>query len=216
MMKTVVLLSGGLDSTVLLAGLHAAGHDCRTLSVLYGQRHRVEVDRARAVSARYGVLHEVVELPPSLMAGSAITGGGDVPHGHYEHESMRRTVVPNRNMLLLSAAGAVAVRDGCGAVAYAAHAGDHHIYPDCRPEFAEAMGRALALCADRPVALLRPFVTWTKADIVREGSRLGVPFPLTWSCYEGGEKHCGLCGTCFERREAFQLAGVLDPTEYAG
>lgn len=214
-MKTVVLLSGGLDSSVLLAHLLADGHECRAMSVLYGQRHRREVQAAAAVAAHYGVPHELVELPPSLMAGTTLTGGGAVPHGHYAHESMKATVVPNRNMVLLALAGAVAVRERCDAVGYAAHAGDHFIYPDCRPEFAGAMADALHLCDERPVQLLRPFVRWSKADIAFRGAALSVPMGLTWSCYEGGGRHCGLCGTCVERREAFALAGVTDPTEYA-
>jgi 7-cyano-7-deazaguanine synthase len=214
-MKTVVLLSGGLDSTVLLAHLIADGHKCRALSVLYGQRHQREVQAAAAVADHYSVPHEVVELPSSLMAGTTLTGGGAVPHGHYAHESMKATVVPNRNMVLLALAGAVAVRERCNAVGYAAHAGDHFIYPDCRPEFANAVSDALALCDERPISLFRPFVRWSKADIVAEGAKLGVPIGLTWSCYEGGEKHCGRCGTCVERREASEVAGVTDPTEYA-
>lgn len=215
-MNTVVLLSGGLDSAVLLAHLLDAGHACRAVSVAYGQRHAREVDAAAAVAVRYGVPHEVTALPPSLMAGSALTGGEPVPRGHYADPVMRATVVPNRNMLLLAVAGAVAVREGCGAVAYAAHAGDHPVYPDCRPEFTEAARELLGLCDYRPLDLLTPFVLWDKAGVVRRGAELGVPFGLTWSCYEGAEWHCGRCGACVERREAFSLTGVPDPTRYAG
>lgn len=213
-MKTVVLLSGGLDSTVLLAHRLALGDSVHALCVGYGQRHRREVWAATAVAGHYGVGFEVVELPPTLMKGSVLTGGGPVPHGHYEDASMRSTVVPARNLVLLSLAAAVAFREGVDAVAYAAHAGDHAVYPDCRPAFVEAVRLTLARCDYRPVTLLTPFVGRTKADVVAEGRRLGVPFELTWSCYEGGCLHCGLCGTCVERREAFRVAGVFDPTVY--
>lgn len=127
---------------------------------------------------------------------------------------MKLTVVPNRNMILLALAGAWAVSTKSEAIAYAAHAGDHAIYPDCRPEFAEAMQGALLLCDWHPVRIARPFLAMSKADLVKLGAELGVPFALTWSCYKGGDKHCGKCGTCVERREAFELAGVPDPTKY--
>jgi 7-cyano-7-deazaguanine synthase len=152
------------------------------------------------------------------MGGSSQTDKSvPVPEGHYEEESMKQTVVPNRNMILLALAGAWAISTKSDAIAYAAHSGDHAIYPDCRPEFTEAMSDALRLCDWHEVKLMRPFLYPTpmsKADIVKLGTSLGVPFELTWSCYKGGEKHCGKCGTCVERVEAFQLAGVEDPTEY--
>lgn len=218
-MRAVVSLSGGLDSTVLAHHLHARGELIECVAVDYGQRHRVELRYASAIAARLGVPFTVVDL-----SGLASTVMGDssqtdpnvpVPHGHYADASMRVTVVPNRNMMLLAVATATAITAGGDAVAYAAHAGDHAIYPDCRPEFADAMAQAMALAHYTPITLARPFIGWSKADIVREGARLGVPFAETWSCYEGGTVHCGQCGTCVERREAFLLAGVPDPTPYA-
>ena len=140
-----------------------------------------------------------------------------MPEGHYAEESMKQTVVPNRNMVLLSLATAWAVATKSEAVAYAAHMGDHAIYPDCRPEFAEAMSDAMRLCDWHSIKMLRPFlypVPMDKTAIVKLGTGLKVPFELTWSCYVGGDKHCGRCGTCRERVESFQLAGVADPTEY--
>ncbi len=127
---------------------------------------------------------------------------------------MKATVVPNRNMILLALAAGWAISQKADAIAYAAHGGDHAIYPDCRPEFAEAMRHAIGLADWHRVELLRPFVTLTKADIVRRGAELGAPLGSTWSCYRGGARHCGRCGTCVERREAFALAGVPDPTDY--
>ena len=138
----------------------------------------------------------------------------EVPEGGYREENMKSTVVPNRNMIMISVAAARAIAIGAGSVAYAAHSGDHAIYPDCRPEFADALAGALRLCHYFPIGLERPFVGMTKADIVRLGADLGVDFSKTWSCYKGGERHCGKCGTCAERKEAFRLAGIPDPTEY--
>lgn len=217
-MEVVLIYSGGLDSTVLLHHLAAEGHAVRALSVNYGQRHARELESAAALTARLGVEHRVVDLrtiTPLLGANSLTSVEVRVPTGHYAEESMKATVVPNRNMLLLAVAAAWAMALKADAVAYAAHGGDHAIYPDCRPEFAEAMARAIALADWHPVELIRPFVDWTKADIVRRGAELEVPFEQTWSCYQGGALHCGRCGTCIERREAFHLAGVPDPTPYA-
>lgn len=214
-MKVVCLLSGGLDSSTLLAKLLSEGHRCRCLSVFYGQRHGVmELGASVLIAGHYDVSHEVARLPVELLAGSALTGGCDVPEGHYADPSMRATVVPARNTVLLAVAAAVVVREGFDAVAYAAHAGDHAVYPDCRPTFVSAMEDVLARCDYKPVRLLTPFVGRDKSGIVRDGAALGVPFELTYSCYKGDERHCGRCGTCVERREAFQRAGVPDPTPY--
>jgi 7-cyano-7-deazaguanine synthase len=217
-MKVVLILSGGLDSSVLLARLLADRHEVHALSVDYGQRHRRELDAAREIAAHYGVEHRVADLSGlrPLLAGSSQTDASvPVPHGHYAEESMKATVVPNRNMLLLGAAGAWAISLKADAVAYGAHAGDHAIYPDCRPAFVNALESALLLADWHQVRILRPFIGLTKADIARLGKDLGVPIAKTWSCYEGGDIHCGACGTCWERRESFLLAGVDDPTEYA-
>ncbi len=217
-MKTVLCFSGGLDSTVLLYHLLAKGQEVRCLSVDYGQRHRKELAAAREIAAVAKVEHKTVDLRAvrELMEGSSQTSDSlAVPEGHYAEESMKLTVVPNRNMVLLSLATAWAVSTKSDSVAYAAHAGDHAIYPDCRSEFADAMAVAMGLCDWHKVQLVRPFVTWSKADIAKEGAKLAAPLHLTWSCYKGGELHCGKCGTCVERREAFALAGVTDPTRYS-
>lgn len=217
MARTALIYSGGVDSTVLLAHLQAEGREVHCLSVDYGQRHRRELEAARAICAHYGVDHRLADLRAlaPLFGSNALTGGVKVPEGHYEEESMKATVVPNRNMLLISVATAWAVSLRAESVAYGAHGGDHAIYPDCRPEFAEALDRAVRLADWHEVRLERPFVKMDKAAIVRRGAELDVPFGLTWSCYVGGERHCGKCGTCVERKEAFRLAGVDDPTDYA-
>lgn len=217
-MKSVLIYSGGLDSTVLLYHLRATGHTVQTLAVDYGQRHRCELKQAAAICARLAVPFERADLSGirTLLAGSSLTSDAiEVADGHYTEASMKSTVVPNRNMLLLSLATSFALSTGAQEVAYAAHHGDHAIYPDCRPAFANAMAQAIELCDWNSVRLNRPFLDWSKADIVKRGAELGVPFEMTWSCYKGLEHHCGRCGTCIERREAFDLAGVKDPTIYA-
>jgi len=216
-MKIVLIYSGGLDSTVLLYQLHAAGHELHALSVNYGQRHSCELISAAKICAQLGIPNTVADLSSiqPLLAGSSLTSPEiDVAEGHYTEENMKSTVVPNRNMILLSIATGHALSIGAEQVAYAAHSGDHAIYPDCRNEFADAMATAIGLCDWNKVELIRPFVDWTKADIVRRGAELDLPFAMTWSCYKGGKLHCGRCGTCIERREAFDLANIPDPTPY--
>lgn len=217
-MKTVIVYSGGLDSTVLLYHLRDAGHELHALSINYGQRHCCELDRAASICAKLGIPQPMADLSAiqPLLAGSSLTSPEiEVAEGHYTEESMKSTVVPNRNMIFLSVATGHALSIKADQIAYAAHSGDHAIYPDCRNEFADAMATAIKLADWDQIELSRPFVNWTKADIVRRGAELDVPFQDTWSCYKGGDLHCGRCGTCIERREAFDLAGVTDPTPYA-
>jgi 7-cyano-7-deazaguanine synthase len=215
--RAVLCFSGGLDSTVLLSLLGEERYDVYALSVDYGQRHEKELIQARCVTNRVGVKeHRLVDLTAAcwLLAGSCLTGDALVPEGHYTDESMKATVVPNRNAILLSLATAWAVSLKAQVVAYAAHAGDHAIYPDCRPEFVRHMAYAIEQCDWSAPKLYTPFINRSKADIVRLGNDIGAPMELSYSCYRGGEKHCGKCGTCVERKEAFTLAGVDDPTEY--
>lgn len=217
-MKVVVIVSGGLDSAVLLHDLRRQGHELKALSVYYGQRHARELACAERLCAALGVEHRLADLQglASLLAGNSLTSRDvPVPEGHYAEDTMKATVVPNRNMILLSVAAGWAIALKYDAVAYAAHGGDHAIYPDCRPAFTDALDRAIQLADWHPVRLLSPYTGLAKADLVRRGAALGVPFAETWSCYQGGDIHCGRCGTCVERREAFQLAGVPDPTTYA-
>ena len=216
-MKALVLFSGGLDSTVLAAQLLADGAETRLLSIDYGQRHAKELQQAEMIAEALGLPHRILRLPNlgPLLGGSSLTDNQvELPEGHYAEESMKATVVPNRNMILLALAGGHALSLGFDTIAYAAHAGDHTIYPDCRPEFADAMETALGLADWEKLSLHRPFVNLSKTDLVKKGAELDAPFHLTWSCYAGREKHCGKCGTCVERKEAFALAKVTDPTEY--
>lgn len=216
-MKVVVLTSGGMDSSVLLAKLKSEGHECLAIGFNYGQRHQLELAYAAGLATKLSVPFTEVDLSQlrEVLPGSSQTDDTvAVPEGKYDEESMKATVVPNRNMILLSIAIGHAIAHKCDAVAYAAHAGDHAVYPDCRPEFAAAMEKAARLCDWTEVRLLRPFVLQTKADIARFGKELGMDWRMTWSCYRGRHHHCGRCGTCIERREAFYLAGIEDPTSY--
>ncbi|GIF76210.1 7-cyano-7-deazaguanine synthase QueC [Asanoa siamensis] len=217
----VTILSGGLDSTVLAYLLHRSGTRLTLLSFDYGQRHRTELSYARRTARALGAEHHVVDLSGvlPLLTGSALTDRTvDVPDGHYTDEAMRATVVPNRNAIMLDIAVARAVSAGADAVAFGAHAGDHPIYPDCRPVFVQAFEQMAVTAnegfADPRFRVLAPFMAEAKSDIVRVGAQLRVPFSDTWSCYKGGGVHCGTCGTCVERREAFEHARILDPTEY--
>ncbi len=208
--KTVCILSGGMDSTTLLYHLFDLGDEVLALSFDYGQRHRKELEYAGRTCARLGVRHTAVDISAvgGLLKGSALTSSGiAVPHGHYEDESMRLTVVPNRNMIMMAIAGGYALAEGCDRLAVAVHAGDHAVYPDCRPQFIADFEDALRSGNYGQPSVYAPFLDWTKSDIARLGVELGIDFERdTWSCYEGGEEPCGKCGTCVERAEALAAA----------
>ncbi|MBC2605291.1 7-cyano-7-deazaguanine synthase QueC [Pelagicoccus albus] len=216
--SAVAVYSGGMDSTVMLYHMRELGVEIKgALSVNYGQKHSKELDVAAAYCRELGIEHRVADLSglQGIFGKSSLTNSDeDVPEGHYEEDQMKSTVVPNRNMILLAIATSWAVSLEAESVAYAAHGGDHAIYPDCREEFANALDKAIRLCDWSEVSLYRPFVKWSKADIAGAGYRLGAQLERTWSCYKGGADHCGRCGTCVERREAFYLAGVEDLTPY--
>ena len=149
-----------------------------------------------------------------LFKSDLLRSGGGIPDGHYAEESMKQTVVPFRNGIMLSIAAGFAESITADGVVIAAHSGDHAIYPDCREPFMQAMGEAMGQGTYAKIQLLRPFIAMDKTAIARRGAELGIDFAETWSCYKGGEIHCGTCGTCVERREAFHLAGLPDPTVY--
>jgi 7-cyano-7-deazaguanine synthase len=218
MTDSLILLSGGMDSCVALAREVRNRRAKIALSVDYGQRHRKELVAAAHIAANLGVEHEVLDLSGwgRLLHGSALTDPAvDVPYGHYAAPSMVLTIVPNRNATLLMAAAGVALANGCDEVVIAVHAGDHPVYPDCRPEFIEAANTALAYGTERKVQIMAPFINRTKTDIAQMSVQYAAPVHLSWSCYEGGERHCGRCGTCTERIEAFLDAEIPDPTLYA-
>lgn len=217
-MKIIAVVSGGLDSVSMAHILAKQGHEIHCLSFDYGQRHKRELDFARQCGYDVGGYWDLIDLTSLTkhIGGSSLTDNIEVPDGHYAEENMKITVVPNRNAIMLSIAYGVAVARKAGAVATAVHAGDHFIYPDCRPQFISAFEQMenAAIEGFGNVRMIAPFINSTKSDIVKAGYDAGVLFRKTWSCYKGGETHCGTCGTCVERKEAFQLAGVDDPTKY--
>lgn len=218
-MKALVVCSGGLDSVTLAYKVANEGTLTSLLSFDYGQRHRKEVDFAARCAKQLNVPHIVIDLSQvgAQLTGSALTDNIDIPDGHYAEDSMKVTVVPNRNAIMMTIAFGLATSQGADTVAMAAHGGDHFIYPDCRPDFIEAFAKMQKLALDglAEIDLYTPFLHVDKSEIVREGHIHNVPFADTWSCYKGHEQHCGRCGTCVERHEAFHLAGIKDPTEYA-
>lgn len=217
-MKVVVLLSGGMDSVTAFYQALQEHEVVAALSFHYGAKHHdKELPMARWQCAKAGIPHRIASLDfvAREFHSDLLQSGGAIPDGHYEEESMKRTVVPFRNGIMLAIAAGFAESHGAEGIVIAAHSGDHAIYPDCREDFLEPMARAISSGTYARIQLLRPFVSMDKADIARRGAELGIDFAHTWSCYKGEELHCGSCGTCVERREAFLLAGVSDPTLYA-
>jgi 7-cyano-7-deazaguanine synthase len=214
--KAVVIYSGGMDSrTVLEKAIHD-DYDVHALSFNYGQRHSVELEYARRVTDKKGIIHKIIDITSinDLLQGSSLTGDIDIPEGHYEEESMKSTVVPNRNMIMLSLAIAYAVSIGTDKVYYGAHAGDHAIYPDCRPEFLEKMNSVAAIANYEAVNIYAPYLDGNKETILQDGFQMGVDYADTWTCYNGRKKACGKCGACQERLEAFKAVGRDDPLMY--
>ena len=213
----IVLCSGGMDS---VTALHWAVREHTVVAALscdYGAKHNArELPYAAEQARLLGVRHEVAALDflPRLFTSALLQGGAEIPEGHYADATMRQTVVPFRNAILLSVACGFAESVGAEGLVIAAHGGDHAIYPDCREEFMRAMGETMRLGTYAGIALLRPFIAFDKGAIAALGGQLGVDFGRTWSCYQGREIHCGRCGTCVERREAFAQAGLADPTRY--
>jgi 7-cyano-7-deazaguanine synthase len=214
--RAVVIFSGGMDSTVLVYDL-IKDHDVHALTFMYGQRHGKEVEYAVRTARELNMHHHIVPLHNLglLLGGSALTDRDiAVPEGHYTAESMKATIVPNRNAIMLSIAYGHAVAIKAEKVATAVHAGDHAIYPDCRKDFLGRLEKAFMSGNNSGITIYAPYVDKTKANICAYGAHLNVPFDKTWSCYKGGTFHCGVCGTCVERKEAFELTGTKDPTYY--
>ena len=215
--KVVVLCSGGMDSVAALYDAAEIHEVTAAISFHYGAKHNDrEIPFAKWHADHLGIPHITVPLAfiGEQFESDLLQKGGEIPKGHYEEETMKKTVVPFRNGIMLSIAGGFAESKGAHGLVIAAHSGDHAIYPDCREDFLSAMADAIRLGTYARVEVMRPFVTMTKTEIARRGHDLGVDFSQTWSCYVGGEVQCGECGTCGERREAFLLAGIVDPTSY--
>lgn len=216
-MKAVVLLSGGMDSVTALYEARERHKVVGAVSFHYGAKHNDrEIPYAAHHAEKLGVAHRVIPLAfiGELFKSDLLASGGAIPKGHYEEQTMKKTVVPFRNGIMLAIAAGFAESVDAHGLVIAAHAGDHAIYPDCREDFMRAMGDAIRLGTYAQIEVLRPFIAMTKADIAARGHALGVDYAQTWSCYVGGPVHCGECGTCVERREAFLLARVSDPTPY--
>jgi 7-cyano-7-deazaguanine synthase len=222
-MRGVAVVSGGLDSVTMLYDLASRGHEVEVVSFNYGQRHVKELMQARKITSILDIKHSIIDVPSY---GRAIVHGEsslvdqltNVPEGSYDDENMKATVVPNRNMVMLAMATGVAIASKASYVATAVHAGDHAIYPDCRPAFIRSLESAIVHGNEGFISpdfeLLTPYIYWSKADIATRAGELSVPVELTWSCYKGGESHCGRCGTCVERLEALHGADFEDKTVY--
>lgn len=216
-MKACVLLSGGMDSVTALYEVLPTHEVTACLSFDYGAKHHSrELPLAQLHAQRNGIHHQVIPLDfiHQYFTSSLLKSGGPIPDGHYAEVSMQQTVVPFRNGIMLAIAAGYAESTGADALVIAAHSGDHAIYPDCREPFMHAMATAMTEGTYAKIQLLRPFISLDKSGIAQRGTALGIDYSETWSCYKGGTHHCGTCGTCVERREAFLLAGLPDPTTY--
>ena len=212
---SIIIYSGGLDSTTLL--YEERERIALAVTFDYGSNHAArEIACARRHCEKLGIEHLVIDLAfIGRYFCSSLTAGADaIPEGNYDDENMRSTVVPFRNGIMLSVACGLAESRSLKRVLIANHGGDHAIYPDCRPEFVEAMDSAMTAGTYEGVKLVAPYTDITKGDIVKRGMKLGIDYSTTYSCYRGGERHCGRCGTCRERKEAFAEAGIIDPTNY--
>jgi len=212
-MKSVVVLSGGLDSTTILYGEKRIAEEVFAISFNYGQRHKKELDMAKATCEKLGVSHKIIDLSciKELVSNSCLTSDIEVPEGNYADENMKSTVVPNRNMIMASIAIAYAINIGADEVVLGVHSGDHAIYPDCRPEFIEALQKVAEVCDYKKIIVRAPFLYNDKGQIIEKGLEWVVDYSLTWTCYKGLDKPCGKCGSCRERAEAFENNGVIDP-----
>ena len=216
MQKAVVILSGGMDSTTLLYDAINQGFEVYALSFNYNQKHKKELDVAKMTCESLGVPHKIMDLSilNELAPSSLTRDDWEVPEGHYADENMKQTVVPNRNMVMLSLATSYTIGIDATMLFYGAHSGDRDIYPDCRMEFVEQLGKAIEMCDWSKVILSAPYINIDKGDIVNKGKELKVDYTQTWTCYKGQDKACGKCGSCVERLEAFEKAGIKDPVEY--
>ncbi len=215
MKDSVIILSGGMDSTTMLHEYH--DHIALAVTFDYGSNHAAnEMAMARLNCRQLGIPQMEVSLKEVFrgMHSSLLEGAEAIPEGHYADENMRSTVVPFRNGIMLAVACAIAEDKGLRRVMMANHAGDHAIYPDCRQSFVDAMSRAMQTGTYGAIEVWAPYTAITKSDIARHGKDMGLDYRNTWSCYKGGAKHCGKCGTCVERKEALREAGIADPTEY--
>ncbi len=212
MKKILVIYSGGLDSFTLLNDAMKKFDHVEAITFNYGQKHSKEIDYAARFCADSNIPHEVVDLNlEKILSGSALVGDKEIPEGNYDKEKMKQTVVPNRNMIMISVAASLAIKNGLGYLWYGAHAGDHEIYPDCRPEFIEKLGTVLSICDYHELKFEAPYMTMNKSEIVRKGLKMNLNYAQAWTCYVGASKPCLKCSSCLERASAFKFNKVDDP-----
>lgn len=218
MKKITLIYSGGSDSFTLLHHALDQGIEVECITFSYGQKHIKEIDFAKENCKRLGLSHTLIDIgyPESIFGSSSlIDEATDIPHGSYKEESMKSTIVPNRNMIFISYAIAYSIAHDIDEVWYGAHAGDHFIYPDCRPEFLRSMNTAAKLCDPSKISVKAPFINLNKGEILKIGLDLNIDYSKTWTCYKGLEKACGKCGSCVERIEAFTDNNSSDPISYS-
>ena len=221
MRKAIAVVSGGIDSSTLLYDLVNQKFETHAVTFLYGQKHSREIEASKAITSNLGVEHRIIDISAveTILDSSSLinirVSIPEVPETAEHYDTLKSTIVTNRNSIFLSLATAYAINIGANHVFYGAHFSDRGVYPDCRREFVDAFSHAERLATDNfELRVEAPFVNSKKSDIVRLGSKLVVPFEITWSCYQGGKVHCGTCSSCRERKHAFVEAKIEDPTEY--
>lgn len=216
-MKSLVVLSGGMDSTTVLYRVLETGPEVECISFDYGQRHKRELDAAAETCFLLDVHHKIVDITfLHDIADSSLTHKKDTPHGHYEAENMKDTVVAGRNLIMASIAMSYAIQRDADLIWLGLHSGDHAIYWDCRPEFVTALAAVAKVFDEKPLAIITPYLYSDKATIVKQGLQMGVDFSKTWTCYDPSTEglSCGKCGSCQERLEAFAMNNAVDPLKY--
>ena len=212
MSSVLVVYSGGLDSYTLLNKAMKNFDRIEAITFNYGQKHNKEIEYAKSNCVELNIKHEVVNLDlENILAGSALVGDIDIPEGNYDKEKMKQTIVPNRNMIMISVAASLVIKNDIEYLWYAAHSGDHEIYPDCRPEFIDKMAAVLEICDYHKIKFEAPFQNLSKNEIVATGLSMDLDYSKTWTCYEGKEKPCGKCSACLERALSFEANNTEDP-----
>ena len=212
MSSALVVYSGGLDSYTLLNKALQNFKKVEAITFDYGQKHKKEIDYAKNNCLELGITHKVVKLDiADLLSNSALVGDSKIPEGNYDKEKMKQTIVPNRNMIMISIAASLVIKNKLQYLWYAAHAGDHEIYPDCRPEFISKLGEVLKICDYHEIVFEAPFRGMTKGEIIKEGLNMDLDYSKAWTCYEGKENPCGKCSACLERQNAFKINNIEDP-----